>query len=284
MLHDRALLVTLSLSKFEPKRTDKRITRQVLSDHGAAAGTLRVAKKLLPDEAIEPINKLHSETREYHYRHTLAWGEQGERLLNSQFFMEYAAAMAAFREKADALSDTFAAHYDDYVATARTSLNGAFDPSDYPAQRLIREKFRFKLEYSPVPAAGDFRISVMEEAMENLRQSVDIRIADATRSARTEAARRLAEPLAAMVQRLSDPDAVFRDSLVTNLREMADLLPVLNVTADPELDSVRQRILTDLYQADPGLLRENRTVRASTARKAQSILDTMNGFFAPAAS
>ena len=281
MLQDRALLATLSLSKFEPKKTDKKITDQVLAKHHAQPGTLRVAKRLLPDEAIDPIRKLHGEIREYHYRHTLAWGENNERLLNSQFFLEYADVMGGLREKADLLADEFTAHYREYVDAARILLNGAFDPADYPSQHTIRDRFRFRLDYSPVPDAGDFRINVMREAMTSLRDSVNQRIERATHEARIEAARRVAEPLAAMVTRLNEPEAVFRDTLVTNIREIAKLIPVLNVTGDADLEAVRQRIEAELSGADPAILRDNSTVRASTARKAQSILDTMNSFFSP---
>ena len=38
--------------------------------------------------------------------------------------------------------------------------NGAFEATDYPSQHSIRDKFRFRLDYAPVPDAGDFRISV----------------------------------------------------------------------------------------------------------------------------
>jgi hypothetical protein len=279
MLHEKALLVTLSLSMFSPKKTDKRITKQVLSDHGAADGTLRVAKRLLPDEAVEPIRRLHADTREYHHRHTVAWGDDNERLLNSAHFVAYSDQMRQFHSTADQLADAFVRDYPHYIEEARKQLNGAFNSDDYPAQSLIRQRFGFRLDFKPVPDGNDFRIAVQREAMDELRASVDRRVAEATQHARTDVARRLADPLAAIVNRLSEPEAVFRDTLITNLREICDLVPQLNITGDATLEAVRQRIRTELYQADPALLRDNATVRASTARKAQDILDTMTSYF-----
>jgi hypothetical protein len=284
MLHEKALLVTLSLSMFSPKKTDKGITKKVLAEHGAADGTLRVAKRLLPDEAVEPIRKLHSDTRDYHHKHTVAWSDDNERLLHSIHFLEYSDQMRRFHTQADQLAEEFVREYPHFIAEARIQLNGAFKASDYPAQSVIRDKFAFRCDYKPVPDGGDFRISVQREVMDELRASVDARVAEATNLARLDVARRLAEPLAAMVNRLSHPDAVFRDTLITNLRDICDLLPNLNITDDPTLESARQRILAELYQADADLLRENPTVRASTARKAQSILDTMTGYFGAASN
>src|SRR6185436_6662823 len=126
MLSEKALLVTLSLSKFEPKKTDKRITRQVTQENGTAAGMLRVGKQLLPDQAIEPIRKLHGEIREYHYAHSLPWGENNERLLSSAFFIEYQDQMAKFRMADVQLVEEFVGNYPQAVETARSQLNGAF--------------------------------------------------------------------------------------------------------------------------------------------------------------
>lgn len=279
MLSEKALLVTLSLSKFEPKKTDKRITKQVTQETGAAAGMLRVGKTLLPDQAIEPIRKLHGEIRDFHYQHTLPWGENNERLLSSAFFIEYQDQMAKFRMEDTTLVADFERDYPANVEAARAQLNGAFNANDYPSPSAIRGKFAFRLEFKPVPDAGDFRISIVREAMDELRRSVNDRVVEAEQQARRDLATRLATPLAKMVQRLNEPDAEFRDTLVTNLREICHLVPVLNITGDPVIDAVRQDIQAGLYHADPDLLRSNPTIRASTARTAQNILDKMSEYF-----
>jgi hypothetical protein len=278
-LSEKALLVTLSLSMFSPKKTDKRITRQVLADNHAAEGALRVAKRLLPDEAVEPVRKLHAEVREYHYRHTLPWGEDNERLIASAHYLEYTDWMRQRRVETDRAVDDFLLNYPAFIEEARRQLNGAFNASDYPSIGGIRGKFAFRLDFKPVPDAGDFRVSLMREEMDDLRGQLDTRVEEAERSAKQDLARRIAEPLAAMVNRLSEPDAVFRDSLVGNLREICDLIPALNVLSDPAIDAIRQNIQACLYNTDPELLRENATVRSSTARKAQAILDQMNDYF-----
>lgn len=278
-LSEKALLVTLSLSKFEPKKTDKRITHKVTMETGAATGMLRVGKQLLPDQAVEPIRKLHGEIREFHYAHTLPWGENNERLLASAYFMEYQERMAKFRMEDDRLVEEFVRDYPGNVETARSQLNGAFNATDYPAVDMVKHKFGFRLEYKPVPDAGDFRISVVREAMDDLRRSVNERVAEAEQAARRDLATRLAKPLARMVERLNDPDAEFRDTLVSNVRDICDLVPVLNITGDPVLDAVRTELQASLYHASPDTLRENPTVRAHTARAAQGILDKMGDYF-----
>ena len=81
MLNKKAILVTLSLSSFSPRKTDKRVTSQVLNQHSAASDAGKFVKNLLPDEAIEPIKKLDGEIRQFHYNNTVPWCDDGLRLL-----------------------------------------------------------------------------------------------------------------------------------------------------------------------------------------------------------
>lgn len=276
-LSERALLVTLSLGLPPMSKKDARITQEIRHRHGT--DKIRASKTLLPEQAIQPLQKVQKDAYEYHRKNTVAWGEEA-RLLASGHFMEYSARLGDLRTRFDGLADEFTRDYPLYVDAARTMLNGAFNADDYPSQSVIRGRFRMELQFAPVPDAGDFRISLMREAMDELRDGLNARIEDATAAARNDLAARIASPLAAMVERLSQPDAVFRDTLVENLREICDLIPALNVTGDPELEVVRTRIRTELYTASPDLLRENGLVRRNTARKAQNILDLMNDYIA----
>ena len=54
-----------------------------------------------------------------------------------------------------------------------------------------------------------------------------------------------------MAEKLANPDAVFRDSLVNNLVELVDLIPARNFTADPELDQLARATRDKLANLDP---------------------------------
>jgi len=58
-----------------------------------------------------------------------------------------------------------------------------------------------------------------------------------------------------MAEKLGNPDAVFRDSLVNNLVELVDLIPALNFTVDPELDQLARATRDKLANLDPENLR-----------------------------
>jgi hypothetical protein len=89
---------------------------------------------------------------------------------------------------------------------------------------------------------------------------------------------RLHGVVSSMAERLSDPEKIFRDSLVENVVELVDLLPRLNLTGDSRLEDMRQVVAKKLTRHDPQTLRENQHVRKETAKAAEDILQAMAGY------
>jgi hypothetical protein len=80
------------------------------------------------------------------------------------------------------------------------------------------------------------------------------------------------------VERLSDKDAVFRDTLVTGLADLCAILPGLNLTRDERLEDLRKRAEKMIAHVDPKDLREVPSVRQSVARQAAEIQSMMSSF------
>ena len=54
------------------------------------------------------------------------------------------------------------------VDEARQSLNGLFNPADYPAPDKISGLFTMRVDVDPMPTAEDFRVALSED--ENARK------------------------------------------------------------------------------------------------------------------
>jgi hypothetical protein len=80
-----------------------------------------------------------------------------------------------------------------------------------------------------------------------------------------------------MSEKLADPKAVFRDTMVENTRELCALLPRLNFADDPNLEDLRQQVEGSLL-LHPDALRNNPVVRQDKAREAKDIMDKMSAF------
>jgi len=71
----------------------------------------------------------------------------------------------------------------------------------------------------------------------------------------------------------------FRDTIVTRLIKLVDVLPKLNVTGDPELERLASEVRASLL-VDPQELRKSESVRTETAKNASAIVQRMQAYMA----
>lgn len=279
MIHDlsnRAMLVKLSISQWTARKHDKRATATVEDTfHATEAG--RFNKVLIAQDAIKAVEKTANTARTLHYANTLPWSDDGYRLLPAANFPDYSAKMRECRATFEAAADDFESNYPALVADAKIRLNGLFNQADYP--RNVRDRFSLDTQISPVPMANDFRVTLRDEETQAIQREIEDRTMQATHAAHRDLYRRLAEAIGHMSVKLSEPEAIFRNSLVDNLRELCELLPRLDIIGDPELARIRAMAEAKLLTYDPNTLREDPTVRANTARDAEAILRAMEGMY-----
>jgi hypothetical protein len=127
------------------------------------------------------------------------------------------------------------------------------------------------VKFLPMPDTSHIVLEMAENEVAIIKESVAQQVKDAVSEARADLLRRMTEPVKAMVERLSAPDAIFRDSLVENVQEIARLIPQLNLTEDPALHELGKEI-ESLGQTFPQTLRASKRARLDTASKAQAIL------------
>lgn len=287
-IHSSALLVALSLSAWSARKLDRKVTEEVNRRHAASKDAGRYNKMLLPGEAgaYHELVTVRNAARADHYKNTLAWSDEGWRLLPAANYMHYSEMMRAHSTAFDSAVATFAASYPEMKEAARELLNGMFNPSDYPDVSDIRGRFRFALEFSPLPTSGDFRLNLPAVELEAIAARVTDRIERAAAESVRDSWDRLAKVTRAMQERLSIPvgekGSIFRDSLVDNARELVDVLARLNFTNDPALEAMRARIDRDLCTPDAAELREDPAIRADTAKKAADIMAAMSGLYGAA--
>lgn len=100
---------------------------------------------------------------------------------------------------------------------------------------------------------------------------------------------RIVERMDAYQQRLerqkADPedkskDGIFRDSLITNVRDLLDALPVLNVAGDEKIEALRP-MLARIGAQDPESLRNFSADRRTVKQDAEEALDMLSEFYNP---
>ena len=277
-LSDKALLVQLNISQWTARKYDKRATEQVAQQNGSASQAGRYNKSLLPmNDALNNIHQKSTLIRKKFYTNTLPWGIEGTMMLPSANYLNF---MTEFRkEKADweLLLDTFYHEYPRLHADAQRFLGNLYNQADYPELHDIQRKFSMDMAVFPVPS-NDFRVSIGNAELEKIQQDVEARVENSAQQAMKEAWQRLYDRVKHMAEKLADPKAVFRDTLVENTKEVCSILSRLNFADDPDLETMRQQVEGSLANNHPESLRNDPDLRKNKAEEARAIMDKMGAF------
>lgn len=277
-LTTKAMLVKLSISQWTARKHDKQADHAVESAF-ATKDAGRFNKVLIAREAVKAVEKTASAARTWHYDNTLPWTDEGYRILPAANWATYSEKVRELRADFERAVETFTSAYPDLVTEARIRLNGLFQEADYPASTEVRRKFAFSADILPLPIGGDFRVNLNNDDVARLQADITARTKDALEEAHADLYRRLANVISHMADKLTDPKAIFRDSLVENVRELVELLPRLDLKGDAQLDALRRQAEEKLCRLNPDVLRNNKPLREETAKSAKAILDVMSGLY-----
>lgn len=276
-LSDRALLVQLTVSQWTARKYDRRTSVEVARNHGTTLDAGRYNKALLPmADLLDNIHKKTNAVRTKYYVNTLPWGIDGTQMLPTA---NYLAFMSEFRKERDdwnSLVRLFVDNYDDLKDNARRVLGSLWDPTDYPAKHEIGSKFHMDMAVYPVPSS-DFRVSIASAELTRIQQDVERRVTESQQKAMADLWQRIHDRVKHMAEKLADPKAIFRDTLVENIQEQCAMLTRLNFAEDPNLEAMRQEVESKLIH-HPDALRNDPDLRRDTAAEAKAIMDKMSVF------
>jgi len=276
-LNDRALLVQLSVSQWTARKYDKKVTNEVASAHGTTTAAGRYNKSLLPmNDYLDRVHKKTTHIRTKFYENTLPWGIEGTMMLPTSNYLQFMTDFRKEKGEWQYLVNEFVSNYDQLRLDAKRLLGSLYDDADYPDESDVARKFNMDMAIFPVPST-DFRVAIASDELTRIQQDVEKRIADAQTTAMKEVWDRLYDRVKHMAEKLADPKAIFRDTMVENTKELCALLPRLNFMDDPNLEQLRQQVEASLLK-HPEALRNDPDLRRDTAVEAKAIMDKMSVF------
>ena len=277
MITERAMLAAVHISIWTAVKHDRKVSRDIAQQHGAHEGAGRYNKQLLGEaEKLECLRSLSGQIRQYFYKITLPWSDEGYRLLPAHFYFELTTKMREFEQVFTQQVEEFLAVYPSYIEQVRPALNGLFREEDYPSAEKLRSKFGVRVEVLPIPSGEDFRVTLSEEEQARVAREIDENVRQSLKRGTEDLWVRLKDVVSHMVERLKEPESRFHASLVTNVFELVDLLPRLNVNQDEELNRFAQEIKDRLCGFTACDLKKNEILRVATANDAAQILTEMD--------
>ena len=275
-----AMLCELSISTWTGRKKDKKASEDVTTDNHAASGVASVHKKLLADcQELMAVQKFTANSRNIHYAMTMPWSDTGLRLLPTAQYFKYHQAMTDIQNEYDRLVDLFLYSYEWEITQASAKLGDLFDRNEYPSVDSLRNKFGFRLSYIPLPDAGDFRIDIGNEATEQVKEHYQSYYSTQLNNAMNDVWQRTHKALTAMSERLdysaSEGKKIFRDTLVTNVLDMVELLTVCNVTGDSQMNAAQMKLEDAFRGVNADALREDAHLRSETKRTVDEVIKSL---------
>ena len=288
LLSERAVLAGLHVGFWTGTMHDREVSDETAERHKAdSKDSGKYTKQLVSKKALHHVGSHVSAARRAHKLLTLPWDDLGTRILSNRGYVGYTEQMKLRRHAVEAAAHEFCTNYDSYINEAKTRLGSMFSQEDYPAAEDVRRKFYIDVEIKPVPEAADFRAQLSDDSVRAIVKDIETRTEARLQAAVNDVFERIADVTGKMVERLraykpseggGRPENTFKDSLVYNVQELADLIPALNITQDPRLDALQQRLLNELAGQSPDLLRDDDRLRNKTADAAEKILKKVQGF------
>lgn len=268
----KAVLVKLTIRIFPNTRQDAEITEETRKRKSLGEGAGKWLKHVFPEEAMMEIRMAGGEARRRHYDLTLPW-EEGYRLLPSGAHKQYEKEIAKYTEVFYERVAEFGKNYKAWIEKARTMHNGTFDPSLYPAWREMEKNFSFEIEYTPLPKASHFTTNgIAKGAIEEMQASLEQRNNERIEAAVRDTWTRLMTPVNALSEKLADPERIFRDSLIQNVKDIVELVPQLNLTNDLTLARMAEEIKTRFANLDASALRNDVELRRNVMTVASDMV------------
>ena len=280
-----AMLVELSVSQWTARKLDRTVSDELVANkHAQDKGAARVNKHLLAGRTeLEVITKFVTETRATVYDNTLPWSDSGIRLLPSAKFMEFNAKLQAAEDKFYGLVTEFVQVYPSLITAQAMALGNMFKREDYPHPSDIEHRFRFSVNYMPVPSSGDFRVDIGNDAQEELRKKLSALADERVEHAMKDIKTRLLDHLKRMSDRLTvdyvSGEAVprkFHDSLLEGAHDLCEMAQSLNVINDHQLSDARKALLKAIGNVDVKDLRKDIGARTEVKTQVDDILSKFN--------
>jgi hypothetical protein len=277
----RAMLASLTISQWSARKLDKTATRKTTDDAAAIAEAGRFNKNLLAgqDACLKAVSAIASAARADFYAATLPWSNDGPRILPADLWASVNAKLQDHAQTFYIAVNDFLTDYAQSRDRARFALGSMFRESDFPSVPDVRAKFAFAFEFDPLPTSQDFRVTLADDDADMLRKDIEARAAARYAAASRDAWQRLyaaVERIAVTLPQYATGEVKrFNDSLTGNLDELVAILPSLNITQDPQLTAMTDRVKAELAHMNPQTLRDSDHARDKAANSAAAICRTM---------
>ena len=263
-----AMLVSVSIVNggLLGERRDAVASSLVQNTYGVADRRTKASKYLIDrkHKAVKRVVAASQRVREVAYRYTMPWGDDKTRLLSIKLLDQFRFDLNKAIEELAEARENYILDFPALVSASERDLGELFDRSQYPSPDRVRDLFSTKVNYWPMPESQNFIADISAEAAQEAKDGIEAEIEQRLLEATYDMVRRAKEVVSAFVDKLEafklgedgKPDIIFRDSIVDNISDTANLVERMNLTAHPQINKVVKELKRIVSLSKPRFLRD----------------------------
>lgn len=270
-LQSNYMLIDIQIRSWSGKRTDATASRELLEAKQSTKDGGVFVKNLLAsaDTELAAIQKQAAALRHFVYSKTLPWtssasgSQRGERLIATVQAMDFLQEMKGKKAEHLAAVRALMAVWPERVAQAVTNLGSLGDSMEYPDVAKLPDLFSIHVDMKPIPAMADFeRLNIPVQLARGLGQIHEQAAQASVRNAMDEMRDRMLTELerinVQMSKHSNGEKTRLYDSLITNMQGLVQMARNMNLTNNPKLaelaDRIEMKLLSqplEVYKNDP---------------------------------
>jgi hypothetical protein len=281
-INQKAMLIRLHIRRWGGVKTDRQLSRKVEISQHAEAGTVRTVKELIPrfNTEFHLIDQIAQHARLENKAMTFPGFQDGERILTGKMFFRHSNIMGALKEAFNKATNRLVEAYPEIYRQAPERMAGMYKASDFPPVDQIASRFAFEIRRGPMPSTRDWRLDdVGQDQIDEWKIEVEKELKDTYNECHMEVYSRMADAL----KRLSTQAKAYKahkpngntlsDAMFDDLKQMAEILPLLNMEDDPVINNIAENIMRDIIPLEPKIIRRNEGLRKQIAELSDSLLE-----------
>jgi len=295
-LSEKAILVAPVLRKWNPRKVDKRLAREMADKYGVHSDMVSASKRLvaLNEKSFSKLQTIDKNIRNHCFYSVglgctgfcVPYDGKGWHLLPTELQQKFIARFNGYKDEREKVVKKILSDYGSIVKEAKESLKDMFDPSDYPSKEEIKDLF--ECDYKSKALKDEGYIGKGKDIILDPRYGVSgaetFEVQSRERSAIEVATQQATVNIGNLLTHLTDclkEDKTFRDNSFNKVKEAVEGFKAWNFNNNEDLAEV-SNILTEAVAKIDGAsdLRKDKDkadkfVEASD--KASEILDNLEG-------
>lgn len=272
-LTEEGILMAVHIERGGLSQQSRMLSHEAARAHDANARRVATSVKKLDSDILAPNTSVVNRARKFFETYSIPWLNGGLRYVP---IANYPKVKSGLQELSNEFEDTFMeidSNYDSHKLDYLKQVNDIADEVPFPTREQLRAGFSFSWTEMPLPNVDDIRLKhISKKDAEAIEEGVKSQYAKILKNSQYEIVDRLRELVAHLKDKLdADGGRVFH-AAVENVQEAVAIVETLNITGDPDVTRIINRVRAEIATIDVDALKKDDNLRMAKSNLASDVL------------